>query len=106
MVRVGCAGWFAQIRDAAVMQRVPTSDASRVKPGRQRTTLDRTEFAGLTTPPVGRLSPYAVTEPDCLHCGSSLAGRHVETRERDGGLIDVYLCPCGGGHRREVRRKP
>jgi hypothetical protein len=64
-----------------------------------RIALDRTPFYGNTSRPVARLE---YTRPECLGCGSSLAGRSEGLQQWGSRLVRVFACPCGRRRRMEV----
>jgi hypothetical protein len=66
-----------------------------------RIALDSTPFYGSTSRPTARLE---YTRPECLGCGSSLAGRSEGVRKWGGKLVRVYRCRCRRRRLVEVAR--
>jgi hypothetical protein len=61
--------------------------------------LDQGAFYGKVSWPA--VAPERI-RPECLACGSSLAGRLEGTRTWGGKLVRVYLCGCKRRRRLEV----
>jgi hypothetical protein len=61
--------------------------------------LDLAEFYGSVSEPAAELRRQ---RPECLGCGSSLAGRSEGVQTFGAKLVRVYTCRCGRQRRVEV----
>ena len=68
----------------------PTT-APRKEDALRSVNLDDAGFYGSTSRPMARLE---YTRPECLGCGSSLAGRSEGVRKWGDKLVRVYRCRC------------